>query len=129
MCGIQKNLVTRRGDWDPVVPYVPASELALQHEAPRVACNQGPVMGEAPPGLTMVGADRPRSHEGPAWVLAAIGVECSVSMAECRIDAESLMANSTSGMSDVQSAWRPSTKQWSTSAITALTRSVREFVL
>jgi hypothetical protein len=59
-------------------------ELALQHEAPHLACDQGHVLGEGPPGLTIVVADRPRSHEGPAWVLAAIGVECSVSMAESR---------------------------------------------
>ncbi len=44
-------------------------------------------------------------------------------------DAELLMANSSSGMSDGQSAWRLSTQQRSASAITALTRSVREIVI
>ncbi len=35
-------------------------------------------------GLFMVVADRPRSHKGQAGVLAAIGVDCCVFMAECR---------------------------------------------
>ncbi len=59
-------------------------QSALQHEVPHLACDQGHVLGEGPPGLTIVVADRPWSHEGPAWVLAAIGVESSVSVAECR---------------------------------------------
>jgi hypothetical protein len=42
------------------------------------------VLGEGSPGLTIVVADRPRSHEGPARVLAAIGEVHSVSMNECR---------------------------------------------
>ncbi len=61
-----------------------ACQLALQHEAPHLACDQGLVLGEGPPGLTIVVSERLRSHEGPAWVLAAIGAECSASMAECR---------------------------------------------
>ncbi len=84
MCGIQKNLVTRLKLYVAAMGILSclACQLALQHEAPHLACGQGHVLGEAPPGLTIVVADCPRSHEGPAWVLAAIGVECSVSMAE-----------------------------------------------
>ncbi len=42
------------------------------------------MLGEGPPGLTIVVADRPRNHEGSAGVLASISVECSVSIAECQ---------------------------------------------
>jgi hypothetical protein len=85
MCGIQKNLVI----WFKLyvaamgIQACLACQLTLQHEAPHLAGDQGHVLGEAPPGLTIVVADRPSSHEGPAWVLAAIGVEFRVSMEEC----------------------------------------------
>ncbi len=60
-----------------------ACQLVLQQKAPHLACHQGHVLGEDSPGLSIVVADRPRSHEGPAGVLAAICVKCSVSEAEC----------------------------------------------
>jgi hypothetical protein len=44
-------------------------------------------------------------------------------------EAESLMANSTSGMSDGQLSCRSETKERRTSAMTPLTRSVRALVL
>ncbi len=84
---IQKSLVARLNLYVAAIEIQSclACQLALQHEAPRLACDQGHVLGEGgPPGLTIVVADRPRSHEGPAWVLVAIGVEWTVSMAECR---------------------------------------------
>jgi hypothetical protein len=66
------------------MPSVPVGSPALG----PATCDQGHVLGEGPHRLTIVVADRPRSHwhEGPAWALAAtrIGVECSVSIAECR---------------------------------------------
>ncbi len=82
-------------------------KLALQHEIPHLTCDQGPDSEEIPTGLTIVVTARPRSHELPAWMLAAIGVECSVLLS----DVELSMVNSRGGMSDDPTAWRQSTKQ------------------